>query len=44
MCNNPQKKTPKIEMAKRIASGPLFPTSWSEFDEQVQALEKRVLV
>ena len=42
MCNNPQKKTPKIEMAKRIASGPLFPVSWADFDERVTELETRV--
>jgi UDP-glucose:glycoprotein glucosyltransferase len=41
MCNNPQTKTPKLENAKRIASGDLFPTSWVEFDERVKGLEER---
>jgi len=41
MCNNPQTKTPKLEAAKRIASGDLFPTSWVEFDERVTALEAK---
>lgn len=40
LCNNPEHKEPKVSMAKRIISGPLFPESWIELDAQVEAYEK----
>lgn len=39
LCNNPDKKEPKLDMARRIISGPLFKESWMELDEEVRALE-----
>lgn len=35
LCNNPLHKEPKLEMAKRIIKGELFPESWDELDEMV---------
>jgi len=35
LCNNPLHKEPKLEMAKRIISGPLFNQSWIELDNEI---------
>jgi len=35
LCNNPQHKESKLDMAKRVISGPLFNESWVELDEEV---------
>jgi hypothetical protein len=41
LCNNPRFKEPKLDMAKRVISGPLFPESWVELDAEVsQIIEK----
>lgn len=40
LCNNPMHKEPKVSMAKRIISGPLFNESWVELDAEVEAYEK----
>jgi UDP-glucose:glycoprotein glucosyltransferase len=40
LCNNPLHKEPKVTMAKRIISGPLFPESWVELDAEVEGFEK----
>ncbi|GMH85995.1 hypothetical protein TrST_g9973 [Triparma strigata] len=37
LCNNPLKKEPKIDMARRIIKGELFEKSWEEMDEEVKA-------
>lgn len=39
LCNNPDKKEPKLDMARRIINGSLFKESWVELDEEVRALE-----
>lgn len=39
LCNNPDKKEPKLDMARRIISGPLFKESWVELDEEIRILE-----
>eukprot|EP00752_Nemacystus_decipiens_P014373 g12785.t1 len=39
LCNNPQHKEPKLDMAKRVISGPLFEESWVELDAEVRAAE-----
>lgn len=36
-----QHKEPKLEMAKRVISGPLFKESWVELDEEVKEVEAR---
>ncbi|KAG9400917.1 UDP-glucose:glycoprotein glucosyltransferase 2 [Aphanomyces cochlioides] len=41
LCNNPKHKEPKLDMAKRVISGDLFPESWLELDSQVKAAEAR---
>jgi UDP-glucose:glycoprotein glucosyltransferase len=41
LCNNPMHKEPKLAMAKRVISGPLFPESWVELDEEIRGLEGR---
>lgn len=38
LCNNPQLKEPKLAMARRIISGPLFEESWDELDAQAKAI------
>ncbi len=38
LCNNPLHKEPKLDMAKRVISGPLFPQSWIEMDEEIKAV------
>lgn len=40
LCNNPLHKEPKLDMARRVISGSLFPESWVELDSEVRALEK----
>ena len=40
LCNNPLHKEPKLNMAKRIISGPLFEESWVELDALVEQFEK----
>ncbi|CAM9342800.1 unnamed protein product [Scytosiphon promiscuus] len=40
LCNNPQHKEPKLDMAKRVISGPLFEESWIELDAEVRASEE----
>jgi UDP-glucose:glycoprotein glucosyltransferase len=37
LCNNPRYKEPKLDMAKRVISGELFPESWVELDEEIKA-------
>lgn len=39
LCNNPQHKEPKLDMARRVISGPLFPESWVELDAEVKRVE-----
>jgi len=41
LCNNPDHKEPKLDMAKRVISGDLFPESWVELDDEIRNLEKR---
>lgn len=36
----PQHKEPKLDMAKRVISGPLFEESWVELDGEVRAFEE----
>jgi len=40
LCNNPLHKEPKLDMARRVISGELFPESWVELDSEIRALEK----
>lgn len=42
LCNNPLRKEPKLDMARRVISGPLFPESWVQLDEEVQAIDAAV--
>lgn len=39
LCNNPKHKEPKLEMAKRVISGDLFPESWVELDQEIKDAE-----
>jgi len=41
LCNNPLHKEPKLDMARRVISGPLFPESWVQLDEEVHAVLKQ---
>jgi UDP-glucose:glycoprotein glucosyltransferase len=41
LCNNPLHKEPKLEMARRVVSGPLFDQSWVELDEEIRVLQQR---
>ena len=43
LCNNPLHKEPKVSMAKRVISGPLFKESWVELDEIVEGYQKEWL-
>lgn len=43
LCNNPMHKEPKVSMAKRIISGPLFNESWVELDAEVERYEQEFL-
>ena len=38
LCNNPLHKEPKLDMAKRVISGELFPESWEELDAEATLL------
>lgn len=40
LCNNPLHKEPKVSMAKRVISGPLFNESWIELDAEVDDYDK----
>ena len=42
LCNNPKHREPKLDMAKRVIAGPLFPESWVQLDEEVRELWDRV--
>jgi UDP-glucose:glycoprotein glucosyltransferase len=37
LCNNPLFKEPKLDMARRVISGPLFNQSWVELDDEIRA-------
>lgn len=39
LCNNPLHKEPKVSMAKRVISGPLFNESWVELDAEVESYD-----
>ncbi|TDH73577.1 hypothetical protein CCR75_003778 [Bremia lactucae] len=39
LCNNPQHKEPKLDMAKRIINGELFDESWTELDQEIKDAE-----
>lgn len=41
LCNNPQHKEPKLDMAKRVISGALFNESWVELDAEVKRVEAK---
>jgi UDP-glucose:glycoprotein glucosyltransferase len=42
LCNNPRWKEPKLDMARRVISGPpLFNESWVQLDEEVAACEAK---
>lgn len=43
LCNNPLHKEPKVSMAKRIISGPLFNESWVELDAEVESYQNEWL-
>jgi UDP-glucose:glycoprotein glucosyltransferase len=40
LCNNPLHKEPKVSMAKRVISGPLFNESWVDLDAIVERYEQ----
>jgi len=42
LCNNPRFKEPKLNMARRVINGTLFPESWDELDREVQRLSAEV--
>ena len=42
LCNNPMHKEPKLDMAKRVISGPLFNQSWISLDEEIHHFEDGV--
>ena len=39
LCNSPLTKEPKLDMARRIVSGPLFEESWVQLDEKITRVE-----
>merc|ERR1711968_324691 len=41
LCNNPLVKENKLDMAKRVISGELFPESWVELDAEVDSILAR---
>jgi UDP-glucose:glycoprotein glucosyltransferase len=43
LCNNPLHKEPKLDMARRVISGDLFPESWVELDAELAELESDAL-
>jgi UDP-glucose:glycoprotein glucosyltransferase len=42
LCNNPRFKEPKLNMARRVINGTLFPESWDQLDTEVQRLSAEV--
>jgi UDP-glucose:glycoprotein glucosyltransferase len=40
LCNNPLHKEPKLDMARRVISGDLFPESWVSLDEEISSFLK----
>jgi len=42
LCNHPETKEPKLDMAKRIISGELFEESWIELDEELASMMKGI--
>jgi UDP-glucose:glycoprotein glucosyltransferase len=43
LCNNPRFKEPKLNMARRVINGTLFPESWDELDGEVARLSAEVV-
>ena len=43
LCNNPMYKEPKLDMAKRVISGPLFQEGWTELDEEIRDLDAKAI-
>lgn len=41
LCNNPLHKEPKLDMARRVIDGDLFPETWVELDDELASLEQR---
>ncbi len=39
LCNNPRYKEPKLDMARRVINGTLFPESWDALDNEVRQTE-----
>lgn len=37
LCNNPRYKEPKLDMARRVINGSLFPETWDELDAVANA-------
>jgi UDP-glucose:glycoprotein glucosyltransferase len=44
LCNNPEHKEPKLSMAKRIISGPLFQESWIKLDHEVDSYDNEYIM
>ena len=42
LCNHPETKEPKLEMAKRIISGHLFQESWVELDDELSDIMLKI--
>ena len=42
LCNHPETKEPKLEMAKRIISGHLFKESWVELDDELSDIMLKI--
>jgi len=40
LCNNPRYKEPKLDMARRVIQGDLFPESWDELDQEIYKTEE----
>lgn len=38
LCNNPLHKEPKLDMARRVINGSLFPESWVELDNEIKGV------
>lgn len=43
LCNHPETKEPKLDMAKRIISGDLFEESWIELDDELAGIMKGII-
>lgn len=41
--NDDDEQEPKLDMAKRVISGPLFKNDWVTLDEDIHAFEEAVL-